>query len=66
MLKSELIARLNTIPGDPTVVTGLGRSGYGEPVTDVEVMIATRMADGEEEEVIELTLDRSCTHAKYK
>lgn len=60
MTGHELAQRLLKLPDRP-VVTGLGRSGYGEPVINTEVMTATMMAAGEEE-VIELSLGESSTH----
>ena len=62
---SEMIAALQALMaehGDLQVVTGLSRSGYGEPVRDVQVVVATTLEDGREEKVVEIELDESSTH----
>ncbi len=69
MILDDLLDLLNELKlkhgGKVTVLSGLARSGYGEPVTDAVAGSAktfTGGVEGETETIIELILDESSSH----
>ena len=63
-MSSHDLARQLLAQPDLPVVTGLNRSGYGEPVVDIEVLKAHAYdsAKNQEEDVIELVVADESSH----
>ena len=68
MTLSQLIFMLQKVMdkhGDLEVVSGLDRSGYGEPVVKAAVVNAVNSGNDEKELIVDLVLDKHSSHEMF-